>query len=174
MRSTVSTFLVLAGIMVLSAVSSPASAESPKRAEAVFHTGEGLRHFRKAFYELTPHKKSAEAENEYAEAIKEYRLAVAIDDEFVDAHRDLARVYGLQKNLPKAIEEYRRVIELLPQDLDVRVQLALAHVELGQYDSAIGVLNEALQRTTDADVQMAIRGYIEKAQEAQQTNGGVQ
>src|SRR5215471_3781251 len=62
-------------------------------------------------------------EKKFQEASLEFRNALQIDDHLADAHWGLASAYeGLQR-YQEAFEEMKQVVELDPNNLDVRVRL---------------------------------------------------
>ena len=94
--------------------------------------------------------------------MQEFKAAIARDSAYADAHRNLARVYYIQKNFAGAAEEYQRVTELAPGDLDAYVNLALAMIELKRPDAAIRALENAKTRTSDPQALETLDAYITK------------
>lgn len=130
--------------------------------EADIHNRQGLEYFKKGFYDHAPKNQAAEAERNYGLAVKEFKAAISRDFSNKEAHRNLARVYYIQKNFDGAAEEYRRVTELVPGDLDAYVNLALALIELKRPAEAIQVLENAKGHTSDPKVLETLDSYIEK------------
>ena len=130
--------------------------------EAGYHNMQGMEHFKKGFYEHAPKNQTAEAERNYGLAVKEFQTAISRDSSYTDAHRNLARVYYVQKNFHKAAEEYQRVTELAPSDLDAYVNLALALIELKRPDEAIQALENAKGQTSDPKALETLDSYIAK------------
>ena len=46
----------------------------------------------------------------------------------------------------RALDDYRRAIEMNPEEATYRAELAAVHITVGQYAEAVGVLDEALER----------------------------
>jgi tetratricopeptide (TPR) repeat protein len=130
--------------------------------DAGHHNRQGLVYFKKGFYDHAPKKQSAEAERNYGLAVKEFRAAIAREPSLTDAHRNLARVFYVQKNFSGAAEEYRRVTQLAPGDLDSYVNLALALIDLKRPDEAIKALEAAKGRTSDPRELDKLDNYISK------------
>jgi tetratricopeptide (TPR) repeat protein len=138
--------------------------------EARYHTERGMEYFKKGFYEHAPKKQTAEAERNYESAIEEFKAAIAQDPSGSEAHRRLARVYHVQKKFALSAEEYKKVTELVPGDIDAYVNLALALIELQKFDDAVGALQYAKRYTDNPDVLHKLDGYISKIR-AHQTGG---
>ncbi|MEA5113855.1 MAG: tetratricopeptide repeat protein [Geobacteraceae bacterium] len=130
--------------------------------DAGLHNRQGMEYFKKGFYDHAPKKQAAEAERNYGLAIREFKAAISKDTAHTEAHRNLARVYYLQKNFEGAAEEYRRVTELAPNDLDAYVNLALALIEMKRTEEAIQTLENAKSRTSDPTALETLDSYISK------------
>jgi tetratricopeptide (TPR) repeat protein len=48
------------------------------------------------------------------DAIKEYRSAIGLDQEFIEAHFRLAGIYRMKKMYDKATESYQMVLDIDP------------------------------------------------------------
>jgi tetratricopeptide (TPR) repeat protein len=136
--------------------------------EAGVHNRQGMEYFKKGFYDHTPKNQDAEAERNYGLAVKEFKAAISKDSSFAEAHRNLARVYYVQKNFDGAAEEYKRVTELAPSDLDAHVNLALALIELKRPAEAIQVLENAKGHARDPKVLETLDSYIDKVRTHQE------
>ncbi len=137
--------------------------------DAGFHNRQGMEYFKKGFYDHAPKKQAAEAERNYGLAIREFKAAISKDAAHTEAHRNLARVYYVQKNFEGAAEEYRRVAELDPHDLDAYVNQALALIELKKPVEAIRALENAKSHTCDPKALEALDSYISKVHAHQDT-----
>ena len=154
---------VIAGTVILAFLSVPgAFCQGSGVGEAGYHNQLGMEYFKKGFYDHAPKNQVAESERNYGLAIKEFQAAISRDSSFTDAHRNLARVYYVQKNFDGAAEEYKRVTELAPSDLDAYVNLALALIELQRLDEAIQALENAKHQTTDPKALDTLDTYIAK------------
>ena len=122
----------------------------------------GVDFFKKGFYEHAPKNQAAQAELNYRLAIKEFKAAITKDSSYTDAHRNLARVYYVRSNFEDAAEEYKKVTELAPGDIDAYVNLALAYIELKELNEAMDVLENAKEQTSDPKVLNTLNAYITK------------
>jgi len=95
----------------------------------------------------------------------EFHQAIALKPDFVEAHRNLARLFWVRKQYPEAAESYRAVTRLVPRDLDAHVQLALAYVEMNRFQEAERQLELAKTRTGDPEAIRKLDGYIQKIRE---------
>ena len=136
--------------------------------EARMHNQQGMEYFRKGYYDHAPRNQVADAERNYRLAVKELRIAISKDFSFAEAHRNLARVYYVQKNFEGAAEEYARVAELAPGDLDAYVNLALALIELRRPGEAIQALEKAKGHTRDPKALEKLDSYIGKIRACQE------
>jgi len=129
---------------------------------ARLHNQKGMEYFKKGFYDHAPKNQAEEAKVNYGLAVKEFKAAIFRDFSYSEAHRNLARVYYVQKNFDGAAEEYARVIELAPGDLDAYVNLALALIELKRPAEAIQALVNAKGHTSDPKALEMLDSYIAK------------
>lgn len=129
---------------------------------------QGLDHFKQGYYNLTPKGRTVEAHAQLALAEKAFKEALEINCDCIDAHRNLARLYYLQRKFSEAAAEYAHVIRLDPQDIDTYVHMALAHAELGDFDEAVRYLETAKTKTDNERILHQLDGYIAKAKQAGQ------
>lgn len=159
--------MLLTGTITLASLSlSPAYCQGIPD-DAGYHNRQGLEYFNKGFYEHTPRHQDTEAARSYRLAVKEFTAAIEKDSTSAEAHRNLARVYYVQKNFAGAAEEYRRVTELSPDDLDAYVNASLACIELKRFDEAIQLLQSAKGRTSDPKALETLDSYIAKTTDQQ-------
>ncbi len=100
-------------------------------------------------------------------AAAEFQNAIALKPDFVEAHRNLARLYYIRKQFSQAVESYRNVTRLAPRDIDAYVQAALAYIELERFDEAIFQLELAKYQTSDTEAVRKLDGYIRRIRERQ-------
>ena len=94
-------------------------------------TGRGWSISKKAFMDHAPKNQEAEAERNYGLAVKEFKAAISRDFSFCrGASEPGANCITFREISDGAAEEYKRVTELAPGDLDAYVNLALALIEL--------------------------------------------
>lgn len=164
-RVICSIFLSIAAmVLILSTLSAPAAlcqVNGPDRAD--YHNQRGIEYFKKGFYDHTPKNQAEDAERSYGLAETEFQEAVARDPFLTDAHRNLARLYYVQKNFRGAADEYKRVTELTPGDVDAYVNLALSLTQINKYDEAIQALKNAKQQTSDPKALKTLDEYISRA-----------
>jgi len=124
---------------------------------------QGVSHFERAFYELTPQKRDREAAQEFDQAIAQFELELSRQPSSAVAHQYLGRIYSLRKDYRKSAEHYDRLSEIEPLNVDACVLAALALGEAGDVAEAKLRLLEARQRTSDPAALARITEYIAKA-----------
>lgn len=166
MHGTVFNGRLLAGMVcfaVLAFVSIPAAfCQTGGEGNASYHYQRGMEFFKKGFYEHAPKSQVAEAKRNYESAVTEFRAAIAKDPSLTEAHRNLGRVYYIQKDFKGAAQEYAKVTELAPGDIDAYINLALSLISLERFDEAIESLESAKQQTSDAKALKTLDSYIAK------------
>ena len=154
---------VLAGSMIMFfSFISGAFCQTTGADEASFHNQRGMEYFKKGFYDHAPKNQLGEAERNYELAVKEFQTAIARDSSNIEVHRNLARLYHVQKNFTGAADEYQKVTELAPNDLDAYINLALALIELKRSDDAIRALEDAKMHTSDPKALETLDSYLAK------------
>ncbi|MDB4442577.1 tetratricopeptide repeat protein [bacterium] len=133
-----------------------------------YHNQKGLDHFKKGFYDLTPKKQKEEASTEYGLAIQEFNKALAVDPDYAAAHRNLARVYYVQKKFLQSAKHYKKLTELNPTDVDSYLYAASAYEKAKKYDEAIEQLEVAKSQTTSSEIIDKLDSYIEKIEQRRQ------
>jgi lipopolysaccharide biosynthesis regulator YciM len=119
-------------------------------------------HFDRAFYELTPHKRDADAAREFDLAVVDFERELAVNPSSVVAHQYLARIQATRNNHLDAARHYDRVSDLKPLDVDACVLAALEYVEVGRIDEARARLATAQARTSDPNVLAKLAEYLGK------------
>jgi tetratricopeptide (TPR) repeat protein len=160
-RKATALLSILALLFSASVFTSSATSQNQHPAEITLNQ-EGLKYFNHGYYDLTPRGKKAEAQQNLDRAEKAFKLALAVNHDYVDAHRNLARLYYLQEKFEEASAAYDHVIRLNPKDIDSYVQMALVQIELGNNGRAINYLEKAKTRTRDEQVLMKLQKYIDK------------
>src|ERR1043166_7504632 len=99
-------------------------------------------------------------DRKFQEAVLEFRNALQIDDQLADAHWGLANAFeGLQR-YQEAFEEMKEVIDLDPNNLDVRVKLGNYYlVGSNQSPAAIGEAERLAKEVLQKDANH-IEGHI--------------
>src|SRR5688572_16648157 len=75
-------------------------------------------------------------DQKYAEAILEYRNAIAIDPRFGQARLKLAEAYEKTNDLPRAMGEYIRAADLMPNDNPAQLQATRALLLARRFEDA--------------------------------------
>ncbi len=128
-------------------------------AEPSARVRQGVSHFERAFYELTPQKRDREASVEFEQAIAAFELEVSRQPSSAVAHAYLGRIYSLRKDFRRSAAHYDRLSEIEPRNVDACVLAALAYGELGDAAHASARLEAARQRTSDPDVLARLAEY---------------
>ena len=156
-------------LVLLTVLLSPAWAESgqapPARQSPTAQSErvrQGVSHFERAFYELTPQKRDREAAQEFDQAIAQFEVELTRQPSSAVAHQYLGRIYSLRKDYRKSAEHYDRLSEIEPLNVDACVLAALGHAELGEMAEARLRLTEARQRTSDPVALARIAEYMAK------------
>ena len=76
------------------------------------------------------------AQKKYAEAIIEYKNAIKIDQQFGEAHLQLAKAYEETKDYARALKSYVRAADLMPENADVQLAAARLLVLAGKFEDA--------------------------------------
>jgi tetratricopeptide (TPR) repeat protein len=156
-------------LVLLIALLVPASAESgqgPPAQQSPTAQSErvrqGVSHFERAFYELTPQKRDREAAQEFDQAIAQFEIELKQQPSSAVAHQYLGRIYSLRKDYRNSAEHYDRLSEIEPLNVDACVLAALAYGEAGDFAEAKTRLVEARQRTSDPAALAKIAEYLAK------------
>lgn len=80
----------------------------------------------------------------YGEAIEEYREALKLDTDYIEAHNNLAVIYDRMGRNEEAIGELQEVLGLNPGYTEGHSNLAHVYTGMGRYDEAIFELEKAL------------------------------
>jgi tetratricopeptide (TPR) repeat protein len=122
----------------------------------------GARHFDRAFYELTPHKRDDEASREFDLAIADFEAELRAAPASVEAHTYLGRILSLRQQHRQAAGHYDELRALEPDSPDACVLSALAWTEAGETAIARERLLEAKGRTTDPHALGTLDEYLAK------------
>jgi putative PEP-CTERM system TPR-repeat lipoprotein len=85
-------------------------------------------------------------QQQYAEAIIEYRRAIQIDPGFGQARQKLAEAYMSVNDVPGALREIVRAADLLPDDLDVQLKAGNLLLAAGRFEDARSRAEHVLAR----------------------------
>ncbi len=144
------------------AFSGPAPLPQQSPTEQSERVRQGVSHFERAFYHLTPHKRDVEAAQEFEQAIAQFELELSSQPSSAMAHAYLGRIYSLRKDYRKSAGHYDRLSEIEPLNVDACVLAALAYAEDGQAGEARTRLETARGRTSDPGSLARIAEYMSK------------
>lgn len=158
--------LLIAGLLVflVAAPSGFCSGDKEPVNEEEFYTL-GLELFRQGYYELMPQGKVEEGMKKLDQAVKAFETAISLKDERWESHWHLARIFSIQQKLDKAADQYKRVIELDPDNLDHYLFLTSVHVQMKQFSEARKVLDYAKSRTRDTGAIERIDALVQSIQD---------
>jgi len=123
---------------------------------------QGVSHFERAFYELTPQKRDREAAQEFDQATAQFELELTRQPSSAVAHAYLGRIYSIRKDYRQSAAHYDRLSDIEPLNVDACVFAALAYGELGDVAEARARLISARLRTSDPDVLARLAEYMAK------------
>ncbi|MCQ2521944.1 MAG: tetratricopeptide repeat protein [Lachnospiraceae bacterium] len=89
-------------------------------------------------------------------------VASAKPERKVAKELELARQYLDEMNYEMAIASYTKVIEIDPKNVEAYLGLADVYIATGDYDEALNVLNEALEKIEDENAIETIKKKIEE------------
>ena len=77
-------------------------------------------------------------------AEREYALALEGDPENVHYYNQLGMAFRRQKKFPEAVKNYQMALKVVPEDVVIHYNLALALAAMGNMSGAATYLNKAL------------------------------
>ena len=89
------------------------------------------------------------AQNKMEYAIKDTKKALEIDFENVEAKRKLARLYKVDGKNLKAIDEFLRLLEFAPNEIDAYFELVDLYMKEDSLEGAINIAQKALEQFND-------------------------
>jgi tetratricopeptide (TPR) repeat protein len=84
-----------------------------------------------------------------AEAAEEYRAALAIKADYVDAQANLGVVLARLGRYEEAVAAYESALKLAPQLTPILLNLGIAHYRAGKFDLAVAVFQKLLEQRPD-------------------------
>lgn len=153
------TIVLVLGLAVVMAISlsSQSWAQSAEELEAA-----GIGHFNKAFYEVLPKKKTADADEEFRRAEAAFRKAIKQNPLRVSAYLHLGRTLFVQERYREAVEIYGAALKIDPANKPVYLQLASAHEMAGDKAGAVEALQRLRAREDDPQAIQLIDNLIAK------------
>ncbi|MCH7499658.1 MAG: tetratricopeptide repeat protein, partial [Nitrospinae bacterium] len=91
--------------------------------------------------------------------VEAYRNA-GVGEESVDILLNLARLYGLNKEMRKSIELLSRAVAMEPENDRLYHALSLAHMSLNEYDDAYRNINQAIDLNSKKDTYYFEQGAL--------------
>lgn len=153
-------FYILPSLLIIPGI----PAQEPHK-DAQYQNEKGIEYFNKGFYEALPKKKKEEASRYFEQAGAAFKKAIALNENDVEAHRNLARVYYVQKKFSASALEYRKVTFLVPTDIDAYVLAASAYTKAKDYDQAMVQLKTAKTLIADQAVIQKLDDYLGRIQQ---------
>ena len=98
-------------------------------------------------------------------AIVQFREALALNGDVVDAHNNLGVALRGQGKLDEAIEHFRRAAELKPDDAAAQNVLGTALVQAGKHDEALGPVRRSLEMNPNDPLAHYLMGHILRSQD---------
>ena len=86
---------------------------------------------------------------QYAEAVREIEEALRLVPDFPDLHNQLGLALGMSGERERSVAAFRRALELNPNYLEARLNLAIVYNEMGRYEEALEEF--AVERARDPD-----------------------
>ncbi|MGB5963134.1 MAG: tetratricopeptide repeat protein [Coleofasciculaceae cyanobacterium] len=85
------------------------------------------------------------SQSNYAAALKDFKQALRIDPNFVDAYICQSLVYYYQADYPQAIASCNQVLQINPKNVDAYNNRGLNRCALGEYQDAIADFNQVIE-----------------------------
>ena len=79
------------------------------------------------------------------EALKEFRLSLAIEPNQAQAHFKIGRILTQTHHLPEAVEEFTQALHFDPSKANTHNDLGVALYQLGEYEKAAKQFSDAVQ-----------------------------
>lgn len=96
---------------------------------------------------------TAQKNEDYVTAEKEYRAVLALKPDFAEVHMNLGLVYQLQNRTPEAMAEFHRALKFKPELVGANFFLGVDYCNLGEGSKAIPYLKAAVREAPDrADI----------------------
>jgi putative PEP-CTERM system TPR-repeat lipoprotein len=98
------------------------------------------------------------AQEQYAEAVVQYRNAIQIDQKYGQARAKLAAVYEKMGDARNALNEYVRAADLLPDDTNLQLTAGHYLIPVGRVKDALARAESVLKREPDNVEAHVLRG----------------
>ncbi len=97
---------------------------------------------------------------DFTKAEAMYRRAIAMNQSFADAYRELARAQSARGDWKESAQTLKRLVELIPSDALGWMDLGSVYVRLDRREEAVAAFRNALSKTEDPAVRKRATGYI--------------
>lgn len=104
-----------------------------------------------------------EAEGVADKAIIAFRNALRIDDAYAPPYLELGRIFKLQDNAPQAAAHLLKFVELQPEHVDARLDLAEVLIGMRRIDDASTHVDAAMQREPESPKGLSLRSAVQLA-----------
>lgn len=88
-------------------------------------------------------------EQQYEQAVRCYRQAIALEPRFVKAYNNLGVTLRHLRRYDEAIQEHLKALRLRPDDAEAMANLGLLYRLTGRLDESVAILQQAIQRRPD-------------------------
>lgn len=131
----------------------------------------GLVHFRKAYYEYTPHKDIEQANLEFSLAEEAFKEALKRNPDRVESYIHLGRTYFVQKRYGEAAAMYKKALKVAPERKEIYLKLASALEMGGDYEGAIKTLKRLRREEDDERPIRILDEFINKLEREMKKEG---
>src|SRR6202008_1334830 len=101
---------------------------------------------------------SYQKDGKYNEAILQLKNALQIDPKFAAALHAIGRAYRAKSWNVDAMRELQRVVELEPDNLEARMDLAQAYLDLDGWNAALEQADAIRARSPESAAELYVRG----------------
>ncbi|MBW1835973.1 MAG: DUF3808 domain-containing protein [Deltaproteobacteria bacterium] len=126
----------------------------------------GLTLYKEGFYDLLPEGNVEQANEKFEQAVSAFQTAISLNDNHIESHQYLARVFAVQKKYSAAVSEHFRITELDPDNINNYLFLASIYVRMKRYDDAEKVLKHAKTLSKEPAVIEQVNVLIKKIRES--------
>ncbi len=99
----------------------------------------------------------------YAAALKQFQAVVAGNPDDIESRLWIARLYALMAQPEHAVDVYKSILAVQPQQLDALIGVGQSLVKLGRFAEASDALNRAEALAADRPAVLAAQGQLHQA-----------
>jgi tetratricopeptide (TPR) repeat protein len=97
----------------------------------------------------------------YEDSIRELEEAIALAPDFADLHNLLGLALGLTGERERAVASFQRALQVNPNYVEARMNLAIVYNDLGRYDEALREFRTERPRDPDhGNLSADVRSYV--------------